>query len=126
MEQSRRTAKIEEDTPIVPRAVADMVFDEATMFVAKRSECTKREDCGCLSCKLFMWKDELTKYLVDYANRVYDHNQMFAKRIRGLGNSGRNRLCAFMQHWLAAELKRRDQRVFAALPQGYGWDYHPR
>lgn len=120
---SARIAKIGDDTPILPHIVADGVIDGAAMLVAKQSECTKREGCDCPSCELHARKVELANLLTDQADTVYGSNPSFAKLIRGRGDSGRDRLYGFMQHWLAAELKRSSPEVFSALPQGYGWDY---
>ena len=58
---------------------------------------------------------ELVPLLVKKAEAVYTSNGSFQKKLRAKGNAGRDWLYAFMQHWLAAELKKRLPDIFAQL-----------
>lgn len=53
------------------------------------------------------------------AVRLYDVNPPFARRLRARGEAGREWLCAFLRHWLAAALHRTDPRLARALPPGF-------
>ena len=101
---------IEEDTPIIPEIVAESVVDEATRLAPDHA------------AALLSRRAELAAALAWRANAAYgsDPDSVWSKSIRGRGNRGRDTLHAFMRHWLAAELKRNDPRIFAALPSGYG------
>ncbi len=112
---------IENDTPIIPWIVADTVIRKVIIIVCEKSGCTKRDGCICQGCRFSSFGGELSDFLVDKANTIYENNVRFAKSIRGSDDKGLNMLYAFMSHWLAAELKRKYFAIFHVLPRGYGW-----
>jgi hypothetical protein len=93
--------RIEECTPIVPRAIAEAVCEEAGVWI--QTPLPRG------------WVRELTAH----ASTVYAHNQRFARRIRAGGDRGRDYLWMFMRHWLAALLKDRHPQQFSRLPASY-------
>src|SRR5207248_10130975 len=84
--------RTESDTPIVPRAVMEAVCEEAGVWLGH--PLPRR------------WIRELTAY----ANTVYAHNPRFRRKVRALGNGGRDYLWAFVRHWLAG-LRSEERRV---------------
>jgi hypothetical protein len=96
---------IETDTPILPFVVADSVV---------------REVGGYLNWE-YPQDDSVQTYLADYAERVYAHNPMFAKRINTRrAEIGRDTLYAFMRHWMAGWIKDNlGCDMFHRLPQSY-------
>lgn len=94
----RRARRIEEETVIIPQAVAESVCEEAQVWL--RHPLPRR------------WVREL----VAHANTVYSHNARFRQKIRAKGNTGRDWLWTFMRHWLAAILQQRRPQLFARLP----------
>ena len=97
----KRRRQIEADTPIVPHAVAVMVWEEA---------------CAWLEVELpHNW---ITR-LAARANVIYTHNARFRRLLQRSGNAGRDWLWAFTRHWLAAMILRRDDRLYAQLPASY-------
>ena len=99
--RTRRPARIETETPLVPQAVATAVVEEASVWL--QTPLPRR------------WIREL----VAHANTVYDHNPRFRRQIRGHGNRGRDHLWTFMRHWLAALMARRRQQLYSRLPASY-------
>lgn len=99
--RSRACKRIERETPILPRAIAGSVLEEASAWLGEQLPTS--------------WIAELEAR----ANTVYPANQRFRRRIRGGGNSGRDWLWAFTRHWLAALLKRRRPELFIRLPHRY-------
>ncbi len=93
--------RIEADTPILPRAVAAAVCDEAA---------------GGLGTELPV---EWVSMLEARARAVYSRNPKFRRLIRGPGNSGRDWLWAFSRHWLAARLQRDRPSLYGWLPSAY-------
>ena len=84
---------IQEDTGIIPEAVADGVVAEANYLLNANIE----EDI----------RTDIVGYLSGYAEAVYANNPDFRKNIRSKrdeGNAGRDWLYSYMRHWLAAEL----------------------
>jgi hypothetical protein len=84
---------IQEDTSIIPEAVAESVVCEANALLDWNIE----EDI----------RSDIIGYLSGYAEAVYANNSGFRKKIRSEadnGNAGRDCLCAYMRHWLSAEL----------------------
>lgn len=53
------------------------------------------------------------------AVRLYAVNPPFARRLRARGEGGREWLCAFLRHWLAAALQRTTPHLARALPSGF-------
>lgn len=100
-ERHPRGVRIDWDTILIPRAVAEGVCEEVQVWV--RTALPRR----------WMWE------LVGRANTVYAHNRQFRQRIRGPGEQGRDYLWMFMRHWLAAMLKRRRYDLFIMLPTAY-------
>ncbi|MBI4662937.1 MAG: hypothetical protein HY735_29360 [Verrucomicrobia bacterium] len=93
--------QIETDTPIVPRAVAEAVWDEASVWLG---EPLPRR-----------WRREL----IEQANTVYASNARFRRTLRRNGDAGRDWLWAFMRHWLSALIRRHRPQVHPLLPQAY-------
>lgn len=105
------TGKIEDDTGIIPEAVADGVLEE---FQLETDFALPAEMARTLA-------DELATQ----AQAIYSHNASFAKKIRSNrdhGNAGRDTLYAFMRHWLASALKKQHPAAFKKLPGNWGWD----
>lgn len=96
-----RTPQIELDTPLVPRAVAEAVREEAEVWLG---EPLPRR-----------WRVEL----IARANTVYARNPRFRARLRRGADAGRDWLWAFMRHWLAALIQRHRPHLHARLPQSY-------
>ncbi len=93
--------RIEWDTPIIPEIIADAVCEEVSVWL---QEPLPRE-----------WVRELA----DRANTVYARNEQFRRRIRGAGDRGRDRLWAFMRHWLAARLRTLRHDLYARIPASF-------
>jgi hypothetical protein len=93
--------RIEEDTPIVPRGVAEQVCEEASLWLG---EAFPRE-----------WVMELA----EHANVVYQHNVRFRRLLRRDGDAGRDSLRAFMRHWLCGLLASRRPDLCQRLPGNY-------
>lgn len=103
-------ARIEDDTPIVPAAVARGVCEEASSWLG---EALPRD-----------WALELA----ERANVIYQHNGPFRRRLRAAGNAGRDLLWSFTRHWLCALLASRRPDLAARLPSSYaaGQNLPPR
>jgi len=97
----QRIPRIELDTPIVPRAIAAAVVEEAGVWLGQ--PLPRR------------WIRELTAY----ATAVYAHNPSFRRRVRGQGTTGRDYLWAFVRHWLAGLMWERRPQLHALLPNTY-------
>jgi hypothetical protein len=93
--------RIEDDTPIIPRAAAELVCEEVFVWL---KEPMPRE-----------WASELA----ERADEVYQHHAGFRQLLRKPGNAGRDWLIAFMRHWLCALLSSRCPRLCARLPASY-------
>src|SRR5436190_843980 len=78
------TRRIERDTPIIPRAVAEAVWEEACVYL----DTTLPRH----------WIMELTTR----AEEIYHHSSHFRKLLRSRDNAGRDYLWFFTRHWLAA------------------------
>lgn len=96
-----RISSIMRDTPLVPRAAAAQVLEEAS---------------GLLDEQLPL---EWILQLVARAEATYESGAGFRRRIRSLGNEGREWLWAFMRHWLAEMILREKPAWFGRLPAGY-------
>ena len=106
---SRRRARIEDETPISPRALAQRVCEEASLWLGQG------------------FPHEWVAELVERANVVYQHNPRFRGRLRAAGDAGLHYLMAFMRHWLFAILLSRRSDLAARLPSSYasGHDLPP-
>jgi hypothetical protein len=100
----KRAQSMEDETSLMPEAVADAVTEEVEQYVGLEH--------GSLR--------PLANELADQARAIYGANADFAKKLRA--DSGRDTLYSFMRHWLAALLKKKRPDVFAKLPSGYGWE----
>ena len=96
-----KPSAIELDTPIVPRAVAEAVLQEASAYL---NEPLPRN-----------WVNSL----VVRSNAIYQRNPTFRRQISARGNSGRDRLWSFQRHWLAALIKDSHPHLFPRLPSDY-------
>jgi hypothetical protein len=92
---------IEKETQIVPVAVADSIWHEASFWFG---EMLPRK-----------WIAELA----ERAEVIYAHNPRFRKLLRGRGNSGRDWLWAFTRHWLSGLLIERRPSLAERLPSEY-------
>src|SRR6266516_4260678 len=93
--------RIELDTPIVPRAIAAAVLEEAGVWLGQ--PLPRR------------WIRELTAY----ANTVYSHNPSFRRKVRSQGTTGRDFLWVFTRHWLSGLMWERRPQLHARLPSSY-------
>ena len=94
-------ARIEHDTPLVPRAVASGVWEEAGTWLGEELPRA--------------WLTRLT----ERAEAVYASNERVRRRLRGPGNGGRDWLWAFTRHWLAALIWKRRRALYIRLPASY-------
>jgi hypothetical protein len=94
-------SRIEHDTPLVPRAVAEGVWEEASVLVKASLPRS--------------WMVQLT----ERAETVYEHNRRFRSLIRARGNHGREWLWSFMRHWLAALIQAHRPDLKRRLPAAY-------
>jgi len=92
---------IELDTPLVPRAVAEAVWEEASVWLG--APLPRR------------WIAELAAR----ADTVYSANHRFRGLLRRRDNAGRDWLWAFARHWLAASLRKHRPDLHARLPRSY-------
>jgi hypothetical protein len=93
-------AAIENETGIVPAAVARMVCDEAATWLGESLP------------------GEWTSELVEHAEVVYHHNPRFRRLIRrprNGGNAGLDWLQAFTRHWLQAILASRRPHLLSLI-----------
>jgi hypothetical protein len=93
--------RIELDTPIVPRAVAMGVCEEACVWLHEE---LPRE-----------WVNKLAAR----ANVIYARNPRFRRLLRCQGNAGRDWLWAFTRRWLAALIRKYRPDLHARLPAHY-------
>jgi hypothetical protein len=89
------------DTPLVPRAAAEQVLDEASRLVHKHLP------------------RDWAEMLAQRAEATYENGIRFRRRIQSLGDEGREWLWAFMRHWLAALILKERPDLFRKLPIGY-------
>jgi len=92
---------IESQTPIVPRAVAEAVWEEASVWL---DEPLPRA-----------WIPALARR----ADAIFKHNRRFRQLILQEGNAGRDWLWAFTRHWLAGLVWRHRRPLHARLPDSY-------
>ena len=94
-------ARIEDDTPIVPHAIASAVWEEAGAWLGEE---LPRE-----------WRARLN----ERAEALYASNARVRRRLRGSGNGGRDWLWTFMRHWLTALIWQHRPDLHARLPAGF-------
>src|SRR6266540_6081033 len=90
-------ASIVAETPLVPRAAAEAVWEEACALVGEELP------------------GEWIVVLIEKAEGIYKHSPRFRRRLRGADRSGRDWLWAFMRHWLAALLLEHRPAWYARL-----------
>lgn len=94
-------SRIQTDTPIIPTAVANSVWREASFWLG----------------------EELPReWIADLAERaevIYAHNPRFRKLLHQRGNSGRDWLWAFTRHWLSGLLIEHHPSLAERLPSEY-------
>jgi hypothetical protein len=93
--------RIQNDTPVVPRAVAEAVWEEATVYL------------------LVELPRAWVRRLAVRAQMAYHRNAHFRRLLHQNGDAGRDWLWAFTRHWLAAMIHERRPRLFPRLPHGY-------
>lgn len=93
--------RIQNDTPIVPLAVAEAVWEEASVYL--QAELPRA------------W----VRRLVVRAQLVYNRNAQFRKLLRKDGDAGRDWLWAFTRHWLAAMIWQQRRDLHSRLPAEY-------
>jgi hypothetical protein len=93
--------RIEDDTPLHPRAAAELVCEETSLWLAEP------------------FPPEWAGELAERANVVYQHNARFRQLLRRHGDAGRDWLIAFMRHWLYALLDSRRPDLCHRLPRSY-------
>lgn len=96
-----RRRRIRKDTPIVPRAVAEAVWEEACVWL--HTELPRA------------W----VRQLAVKAELTYSRNGAFQKRLQQQGDAGRDWLWAFTRHWLAAMIRKHRQDLHSRLPAEY-------
>jgi hypothetical protein len=97
----RRLFRIEDDTPIVPRAVAELVCEETSLWL--------REP----------FPRGWTAELAEWSDVIYQHNARFRQRLRRPGDAGRECLISYMRHWLVGLLASRRPDLRERLPDSY-------
>jgi hypothetical protein len=93
--------RIENDTPLVPQAVASAVWEEASQWLGEELPRA--------------WRVRLT----ERAEAVYASNARVRRRLRRPGNGGRDWLWAFTRHWLAALIWKHRRALYNRLPASY-------
>lgn len=94
-------ASIVAETPLVPRAAAEAVWEEACELVGEELP------------------GEWIVVLIEKAEVIYSRSTRYRRRLRGSDRSGRDWLWAFMRHWLAALLLEHRPAWYARLPVRY-------
>ena len=97
----KRMPQMELDTPLRPRAVAEAVWGEASVWLEQ--PLPRR------------WLREL----IAEANTIYANNPRFRRKLRANGDSGREWLWVFTRHWLAALIHERRPHLHRRLPASY-------
>ena len=89
------------DTPMVTRAAAEAVWEEAHQLLGEELP------------------QEWIDLLAEKAETIYAHSTRFRRRLRGANCSGRDWLWAFMRHWLADLVLKQEPAWYARLPVRY-------
>ena len=92
---------IEEDTPLVPRAVANGAWEEVSIYLQTELPVS--------------WKSQIAIR----ANVIYQRNARFRALIQRKGDAGRDWLWTFTRHWLAAMIRRWDASLYSRLPSSF-------
>src|SRR5258706_8143733 len=99
--RNRARFTIQREAPLVPRAVAEAVREEASVWL----------------------KEELPRswiaQLARKADAIAARNASFRRRIFGSGDSGREWLWAFMRHWLSALILKHAPKLHRRLPSSF-------
>jgi hypothetical protein len=99
--RNRVPLTIEQETPLVPRAVAEAVWEEASVWL----------------------QTELPRpwiaHLARKADAIAARNANFRRRIVSPGDSGRDWLWAFTRHWLSALILKHFPTLHRQLPSSY-------
>jgi len=103
---------IEDETPIMPLAVADSVIDEVIGHLDEHGLPEEAE-------RLYNRRDALARMLEKKANTVYRYNERWRKQIKASGNKGLDHLYTFMRHWLTADLRENQYAAFRTLPDSF-------
>jgi len=93
--------RIQNDTPIVPRAVAEAVWEEACVWLGEELPC------------------EWVRRLAVRANMAYTCSDSFRRNLHRPGDAGRDWLWAFTRHWLAALIRKHRAHLHHRLPASY-------
>jgi hypothetical protein len=96
-----RNPQIVTRTKLVPLAAAREVLDEAARWLG------------------VSLPSRYAVRLAAQAHIVYANSPSFRRALARPGDAGRDRVYAFMRHWLAARMLRDQPVLFAALPPGY-------
>lgn len=99
--ERQRAARIESDTPIVPRLIMEAVCEEAAVWLGQ--PLPRR------------WARELTAR----ANTIYARNPSFRRKVKASGDLGRDYLWTFARHWLAGLIHEHRPRVYMRLPDSF-------
>jgi hypothetical protein len=94
-------ARIEHETPLVPRAVAAAVWEEVGAWLGEELPRA--------------WLVRLT----ERAEAAYASNARMRRRLRSPGSAGRDWLWAFTRHWLAALIWKHRRPLSTRLPASY-------
>jgi hypothetical protein len=94
-------SSIARDTPLVPRAAAEAVWEEACRLLAEELP------------------HDWIGLLTERAETIYQRRGNYHRRLRGAGDTGRDWLWAFLRHWLAALVLRHHSDWYRRLPAGY-------
>lgn len=89
--------RIESDTPIVPRAIAEALLEQTSAEL--KTPLPRR------------WAIDLTRR----AQTIYNHNPDFRAAVHRPGNAGRDYLWTFMRHWLSAYLQKYRPDLYCRL-----------
>jgi len=87
--------------PIVPEAAARAIVQDAAAFLGQALP------------------GEWVVLLVEHAEELCAANADFRRRLNTKGNEGRDRLWAFMRHWLCAKIARQFPKLHRRLPREY-------
>lgn len=91
----KKGGTIYDDTLILPEVVADTVANEKISSSAKTKNLP-------LDDKRHRIEKALAKDLVRKANKIYENNAYFRKKLDASGNKGRDALYVYMRHWADA------------------------
>ncbi len=102
-----RAPQIERETSLVPLAAARQVLDEASVFLGVPLH-------GRYAVRLAF-----------QAHRIYVHSASFRRSLRSADERARDKLYAFMRHWLAARFYEERPDLYRRLPPGYASGAEP-